>query len=171
MDNLETAALPSTTAEDRKRLLSFVVCGGGPTGVEFASELWEMVNEDVISYMPKVLRDEISVHIIQSRGHILNTYAETISQYAEVRLPSLLLTFAPTDSRFSPEQERFRKNEIDMILNARVKEVTNDKVVYTTKDPASGKTVEQEVTSGFTLWSTGIGAFSRPLSLASDRKN
>jgi hypothetical protein len=50
-----------------------------------------MVNEDVISYMPKVLRDEISVHIIQSRGHILNTYAETISQYAEVRFPSHFL--------------------------------------------------------------------------------
>ncbi|GAA5873427.1 hypothetical protein JCM8547_005432 [Rhodosporidiobolus lusitaniae] len=135
MDNLETAALPSTTAEDRKRLLSFVVCGGGPTGVEFASELWEMVNEDVISYMPKLLRDEISVHIIQSRDHILNTYAETISQYAE---------------------ERFRRNEIDMILNARVKEVKGNKVVYTVKDPKTGKTTQNEVDSGFTLWSTGI---------------
>lgn len=49
MDNLEKAALPSTTADERKKLLSFVVCGGGPTGVEFASELWEMVNEDVLN--------------------------------------------------------------------------------------------------------------------------
>lgn len=49
MDNLEKAALPSTTEEERRRLLSFVVCGGGPTGVEFASELWEMVNEDVLN--------------------------------------------------------------------------------------------------------------------------
>ncbi|BGP13049.1 hypothetical protein JCM10213_000946 [Rhodosporidiobolus nylandii] len=135
MDNLEKAALPSTSKEDRSKLLSFVVCGGGPTGVEFASELWEMVNEDVIAYMPKLLRDEIKVHIIQSRDHILNTYAEKISQYAE---------------------ERFRRNEIDMILNARVKEVTADKVVYTVKDPATGKTTEMEVESGFTLWSTGI---------------
>ncbi|GAA6040145.1 hypothetical protein JCM8097_002052 [Rhodosporidiobolus ruineniae] len=135
MDNLEQAALPSTDAEERRKLLSFVVCGGGPTGVEFASELWEMVNEDVISYMPKILRDEIQVHIIQSRDHILNTYAEKISQYAE---------------------ERFRRNEIDMILNARVKEVLPDKVVYTVKDPKTGKTEEKVVESGFTLWSTGI---------------
>lgn len=49
MDNLEKAALPSTTEEERKKLLNFVVCGGGPTGVEFASELWEMVNEDVLN--------------------------------------------------------------------------------------------------------------------------
>lgn len=49
MDNLEKAALPSVDEEERKRLLSFVVCGGGPTGVEFASELWEMVTEDINS--------------------------------------------------------------------------------------------------------------------------
>ncbi|GAA6008884.1 hypothetical protein JCM10207_001757 [Rhodosporidiobolus poonsookiae] len=139
MDNLEKAALPSIEPDERKRLLSFVVCGGGPTGVEFASELWEMVNEDVIAYMPKLLRDEIKVHIVQSRDHILNTYAEQISQYAE---------------------DRFRRNEIDMILNARVKEVKEDKVVYTVKDPKTGKTTESEVDSGFTLWSTGIGAFA-----------
>ncbi|BGP37014.1 hypothetical protein JCM10450v2_000924 [Rhodotorula kratochvilovae] len=135
MDNLEKAALPSTEMDERRRLLSFVVCGGGPTGVEFASELWEMVNEDVIAYMPKLLRDEIKVHIIQSRDHILNTYAEKISEYAE---------------------ERFRRNEIDLITNARVKEVLPDKVVYTVKDPKTGKTEQLEVESGFTLWSTGI---------------
>lgn len=55
MDNLEKAALPSTTEEERRRLLSFVVCGGGPTGVEFASELWEMVNEDVLNCECRVL--------------------------------------------------------------------------------------------------------------------
>jgi hypothetical protein len=31
------ASLPSTSEEERKRLLSFVVCGGGPTGVETAA--------------------------------------------------------------------------------------------------------------------------------------
>jgi NADH dehydrogenase FAD-containing subunit len=36
-DNLETASLPTTTPEERQRLLSFVVCGGGPTGVETAA--------------------------------------------------------------------------------------------------------------------------------------
>ena len=36
-DNFETASLPTTSPEDRKRLLSFVVCGGGPTGVETAA--------------------------------------------------------------------------------------------------------------------------------------
>jgi NADH dehydrogenase FAD-containing subunit len=37
LDNFELASLPTTTPEDRKRLLSFVICGGGPTGVETAA--------------------------------------------------------------------------------------------------------------------------------------
>lgn len=48
LGNLEIAALPNTTPEERKKLLNFVVCGGGPTGVEFASELYDMISEDVM---------------------------------------------------------------------------------------------------------------------------
>jgi len=49
--NLETASLPTTTPEERKRLLSFVVCGGGPTGVEIAAELSDMLEEDVVDFV------------------------------------------------------------------------------------------------------------------------
>lgn len=114
--------------------------------------------------MPKFLRDEIKVHIIQSRDHILNTYAEKISEYTEVRIRA-----RPSEGVRAPDadasrlQERFRRNEIDMILNARVKEVKPDEVVYTVKDPATGSTTEHVVDSGFTLWSTGIGALGRLL--------
>jgi NADH dehydrogenase len=78
--NLETACLPTTSDEERRRLLSFVVSGGGPTGVEFAAELYDMLNEDLSKLYPKLLRNEISVHVIQSRSHILNTYDEALSQ-------------------------------------------------------------------------------------------
>ena len=37
LDNFELASLPTTSPEERKRLLSFVICGGGPTGVETAA--------------------------------------------------------------------------------------------------------------------------------------
>lgn len=66
-DNFETASLPSTSEEERKQLLSFVVCGGGPTGVEtaavrilythaFASshtfqEIFDLCQEDIINYV------------------------------------------------------------------------------------------------------------------------
>lgn len=84
IDNFEAASLPTTTPEERKRLLSFVVCGGGPTGVETAAEIYDLCQEDILNYYPKVCREEVSIHVIQSREHILNTYSEAISKYAEV---------------------------------------------------------------------------------------
>lgn len=48
----ERAALPQTPPEERERLLSFVVCGGGPTGVEVAAELHDMINDDLVKVYP-----------------------------------------------------------------------------------------------------------------------
>ncbi|KAI9845298.1 MAG: hypothetical protein M1838_001798 [Thelocarpon superellum] len=113
LQNLERACLPTTTDEERRRLLSFVVCGGGPTGVEFAAELYDMLNEDLARQFPRILRNEVSVHVIQSRGHILNTYDEALSKYAEAR---------------------FAREQVDILTNSRVKEVQPDKILFTQKD-------------------------------------
>ncbi|KAL4896227.1 hypothetical protein BDV59DRAFT_199433 [Aspergillus ambiguus] len=133
LENMEMACLPTTTDEERRRLLSFVVCGGGPTGVEFAAELFDLLNEDLLHSFPRILRNEISVHIIQSRTHILNTYDEALSKYAEAR---------------------FARDHVDVLTNARVKEVRDDKVIFTQKE--DGKTVVKEIPMGFCLWSTGV---------------
>lgn len=137
MTNLELASLPTTSPEERKRLLSFVICGGGPTGVEFAAELRDMMAEDVLKYYPKLLESEVRVTVVQSRDHILNTYAEKISQYAE---------------------QRFKRSDISIITNARVAEVSEDTVKITIKNPKD-KGAEPhaiEIPAGFVLWSTGI---------------
>ncbi|KIJ10514.1 hypothetical protein PAXINDRAFT_85928 [Paxillus involutus ATCC 200175] len=133
-DNFETASLPTTTPEERKRLLSFVVCGGGPTGVETAAEIYDFCQEDIANYYPKICREEVSIHVIQSREHILNTYSEVISKYAE---------------------EKFRRDEVDLITSARVQSVHPDHVVYTVRAP-DGTITEHNVPTNFVLWSTGI---------------
>ena len=84
MKNFERASLPSTPQEERKRLLSFVVCGGGPTGCEFAAELYDFLYEDLTHYFPKSICDQVNVTVIQSRDHILNMYDKKISEFAEV---------------------------------------------------------------------------------------
>ena len=73
IDNFEIAALPTTSPEERARLLSFVVCGGGPTGVETAAEIYDLCQEDIMKYYPKLCRKDVTIHVVQSRGHILNT--------------------------------------------------------------------------------------------------
>lgn len=134
MQNLEHACLPTTTDEERKRLLSFVVSGGGPTGVEFAAELFDLLNEDLGRSFPKILRNEVSVHVIQSRGHILNTYDEALSKFAEAR---------------------FAHDQVEVLTNSRVKEVRPDKILFTQNDE-KGETVTKELPMGFCLWSTGV---------------
>jgi NADH dehydrogenase len=113
--------------------LSFVVSGGGPTGVEFAAELYDMLNEDLLKSFPRILRNEVSVHVIQSRSHILNTYDEALSKYAE---------------------ERFAHDQVEVLTNARVKEVQPDKIIFSQME--DGKPVTKELPMGFCLWSTGV---------------
>lgn len=103
------------------------------------------VNEDVFDSFPKYLRKHASVHVIQSRDHILNTYSEKISQYAEAR---------------------FDKNGIDTVLNARVKSVSPTSVTYTVKHD-DGSVAEKTIPSGFTLWSTGIAMSPFTIKMAS----
>lgn len=134
MTNLENACLPTTSDEERRRLLSFVVSGGGPTGVEFAAELFDLLNEDLTHHFPKLLRNEISVHLIQSRGHILNTYDEAVSKYAE---------------------DRFSRDQVEILTNSRVKEVKSDRILFTQKGE-NGESITKELPMGFCLWSTGV---------------
>lgn len=134
IQNLELACLPTTTDLERRRLLSFVISGGGPTGVEFAAELYDLLNEDLTKYFPQLLRNEISVHLIQSRGHILNTYDEAVSKYAE---------------------DRFLRDGINVLTNSRVVEVKKDSIVFTQKGK-NGESVTKELPMGFCLWSTGV---------------
>ncbi|CAG8512319.1 24584_t:CDS:10, partial [Gigaspora margarita] len=125
MDNFEKATLPTTSQEERKRLLSFVVCGGG---VEFAAELYDFLTEDLF---PNVLRNEVQVSIIQSSDHILNTYDEKISNFAE---------------------KKFSREHINVITNARVQKVESDHLVYKMKNEQDTKNLDY----GLCLWSTGI---------------
>jgi len=134
IDNFEMASLPTTSPEERKRLLSFVVCGGGPTGVETAAEIYDLCQEDIIKYFPKVCREEVTISVIQSREHILNTYSEAISKYAE---------------------DRSMHDHINLVTSARVASVEADHVKYTVKGE-DGKTKTIELPTNFVLWSTGI---------------
>ncbi|KAJ3186716.1 hypothetical protein HDU85_007536 [Gaertneriomyces sp. JEL0708] len=131
MKNFEHAALPTTSPEERRRLLSFVIAGGGPTGVEYAAELYDFLHNDLHKYFPE-LAPSVTVTIIQSGDHILNTFAEAISTFAE---------------------KRMKKQDINIVTNARVVKVDQDEVTYKLKN------TDQLVTIpfGICVWSTGIG--------------
>jgi NADH dehydrogenase len=148
LNNFEQACLPTTSDDERKKLLSFVICGAGPTGVEVAAEIFDLVNEDLPRLYPKILRQEVSIHIIQSRSHILNTYDSAISEYA---------------------MERFKNDNIDLLVNSRVEEILPDKVIFNQKNE-NGIAESKEVSYGLCLWSTGIGLNALTKQLSDDLK-
>ena len=97
IDLVETASIPGQSKDEIQRLLHFVVVGGGPTGVEFAAEVRDFVREDVAKIYPRI-RDQVTVTLVQSQDHVLNTYDQQISNYTE---------------------ERFKLDEIDVVMNSR----------------------------------------------------
>ena len=70
MKCFEKASLPNLTEEERKKNVHFVVIGGGPTGVEFAAELHDFVNEDLAKLYPDV-KKYMNISVIEAGEHIL----------------------------------------------------------------------------------------------------
>ena len=45
LTNFELATQPNVSEQERRRLLHFVVVGGGPTGVEFGAEFYDFFQQ------------------------------------------------------------------------------------------------------------------------------
>lgn len=59
---------PDSPPQERKKLLSFVVVGGGPTGVEVAAEMHDMIQDDLSRLYPDLIKD------VQVRSSMDPTY-------------------------------------------------------------------------------------------------
>ena len=80
IDCFENASLPNLTTGEKKDLLRFIVCGGGPTGVEFAAELHDFIEEDVNRKYPE-LKDYIEEILIEAGDTLLNSFDIKLSNY------------------------------------------------------------------------------------------
>jgi len=79
--NVEMSGFAGLPEAERKRLLSVVIIGGGPTGVEFAAEAHDLVREDVARMWPQVHKD-VSITIIEGKS-ILGSFDASLREYAE----------------------------------------------------------------------------------------
>jgi NADH:quinone reductase (non-electrogenic) len=71
------------TAEQRKRLLSFVIVGGGITGVEVAAELTDMALDTLLPKYPSVAPSDFSVTIIEVGDRIIPAARPQHSAYVQ----------------------------------------------------------------------------------------
>ncbi|KAL0645211.1 hypothetical protein Bca4012_043502 [Brassica carinata] len=134
IDSFEKASLPELSEEERKRILHFVVVGGGPTGVEFAAELHDFVREDLVTLYPKA-KDLVRITLLEAADHILTMFDKRITEFAE---------------------EKFSRDGIDVKLGSMVTKVNEKDISAKTKGGGVSS-----IPYGMIVWSTGIG--TRPV--------
>ncbi|EJS44369.1 nde2p [Saccharomyces arboricola H-6] len=128
MKTIEQASSFPVNDPERKRLLTFVVVGGGPTGVEFAAELQDYVNQDLRKWMPD-LSQEMNVILIEALPNILNMFDKTLIKYAE---------------------DLFARDEIDLQVNTAVKAVESTRI----RTLQNGQKTD-DIPYGMLVWATG----------------
>ena len=144
LQRLETASsmlAAGATVSELQRQLTWLVVGGGPTGVELTAEITDFIKEDVTKYFPG-LSQHVKVVLIEAFPRVLGMFEESMSKYAT---------------------ESLRSNGAEVMLNAMVTKVTADTVDLKVKEgPAKdAKSSIHQIHYGALVWAGGIAM--RPL--------
>jgi NADH dehydrogenase len=118
IDTLEQAAIERDPA-DRERLLTYVVIGGGATGIEIAAEISTLL-EDAVKYYPGIDRSDLRVIVVEYAPRILGPLPEELAAYAARVL-----------------EER----GVELVLNTGVERVERHAVVLNTGETLRAETV------------------------------
>jgi NADH dehydrogenase len=80
------------SAEERRRLLTFVVVGGGATGVEMAGAIAELAKKALAADFRNIDPRETTVLLVEAGSRLLPSFDEQLSKYARKALQSLGVT-------------------------------------------------------------------------------
>jgi NADH dehydrogenase len=112
LDAFEQAERSSDPAR-QKALLTFVVVGGGPTGVELAGAVAEMAQHTLRGNFRRINPASARVFLLEAADRILGTYPPELSAKAEKALARLGVTVRTKTAvtEIQPEQVRVRSGE------------------------------------------------------------
>ncbi|MGA9112089.1 MAG: NAD(P)/FAD-dependent oxidoreductase [Smithella sp.] len=120
------AAAREPDAERRKSLLTFVIAGGGATGVEYAGALTELIHGPLIRDYPGIDFSEVRIILLEAAGELVSSMPSNIRDYTAGQL---------------------RRMGVDVRLSAAVAEVSIDKVVLKNLKIIEASTV---------IWTAGV---------------
>ena len=142
----EQANFPGQSEKQIRKLLTFAVIGAGPTGVEFAAELRDFIEEDGPKYYPELLK-YVSIKVIEASTVVLRPFDESLRE-AGIQA----LTRPPKSKHLN----LFREDLTEVLLGKAVKEVTEDDIFL-----SDGS----KIPFGLAIWAGGIGPLPITLNL------
>ncbi|KAI8088961.1 FAD/NAD-P-binding domain-containing protein [Halteromyces radiatus] len=81
LECFEYAAQPGVSDQEKAAKLHFAIIGGGATGVEFSSELYDFISEDLSRLYPQLM-DHTRMTVYDVAPSILNTFDSKLADYA-----------------------------------------------------------------------------------------
>lgn len=108
LKSFERAERNYKNKEEYKRNTTFVIVGGGPTGVELAGAIAEIARKTILKDFPLIKAKDITVKLIDGTDRLLTQYDESLSDYTKVTL---------------------EKMGVEVILSTMVKSVEQDLVI------------------------------------------
>lgn len=136
--NIFECAVQETDPQRRAEMLHFVVVGGGPTGVEFAGALIELIRYVLHKDYPHISLDECKVVLIEAAPSILTALPKRLQEYAVTRLESM---------------------GVEVRCNTLVADATDTSVILGTGEVIAARTL---------FWSAGVKANPLAASLPGD---
>ncbi len=88
LSSLEKAEMIKDENE-RRKYLSFVIVGGGPTGVELAGAISEIVNKNILPDFRNISSESTKVYLVEAMSGVLNTYPQKLTLKAKEDLEKL----------------------------------------------------------------------------------
>lgn len=147
----ERANIPGMSEEARINNLTFAVIGAGPTGIEFASELRDFIEQDGPKYYPKLLK-YVRIKVIEASKTILAPFEESLQKEAIKQLRRTISIKDPDASNLLPES--FQLTEL--LLESSVKEVKEKSIELN-----NGASIPY----GLAVWAAGNGPLPLTLQL------
>ncbi|KAI0431501.1 pyridine nucleotide-disulfide oxidoreductase-domain-containing protein [Xylaria sp. FL1042] len=130
----EKASLPITTDTERRKLLHFAVVGGGPTGIEFAAELHDLIREDLSKTYPGLM-PFVKITVYDVAPKVLPMFDQKLAQYA---------------------MDTFRRERIDVKTEHHLTRIRLDEDCAGCLKLRFREYGEEEVGAGIVVWSTGL---------------
>ncbi|OGP85014.1 MAG: pyridine nucleotide-disulfide oxidoreductase [Deltaproteobacteria bacterium RBG_16_58_17] len=119
-------AARETDEVKRKALLTFVIVGGGATGVEYAGALSELVRGPLVRDYRTIDFRDVRIVILEAADSLVANMPASVRDYT---------------------LERLKKMGVDVLLGAKVLEVAPDTVILSGQDHISTRTV---------VWTAGV---------------